>query len=858
MRLSLSVLLLQLAVASYALTRKDYAQHDYYAVHLAPDASPAHVAAHLGLELDGPLGELENHYLFKAPKSGQDVLQDAKTELKQLRRKRQLGWSEPHVLDTVLLNQKQEQRRRLFKRVAPPPLDPGRGPLLDPRADGDTPVDSNVQKGLDIAKALGIADPIFQDQWHLYNAAQIGHDINVTGVWMQGITGKNSTVCIVDDGLDMDSDDLRDNYFAAGSYDFNDQVKDPKPRLSDDRHGTRCAGEVSAVRNDACGVGVAYDSKIAGVRILSAVISDADEALAMNYAFQENQIYSCSWGPPDDGRSMEGPGILIQRAMVTGVQKGRQGLGSIYVFAIGNGDAQDDNCNFDGYTNSIYSVSVGGIDRKGMHPYYSEKCSAQLVVTYSSGSGDAIHTTDVGKNQCYSGHGGTSAAGPLAAGVYALLLEIRPDLTWRDIQWLTVLYAAPVDQPSDWQDTTIGRRFSHQFGYGKLDAYAIVEAAKNWTLVKPQAWYFSPWLHVRHDVPQGDQGLSSHFEVTEQMVEDANLDRLEHVTITMNVEHTRRGDLSAELISPNGIVSHIATARRNDDASAGYVDWTFMSVAHWGESGIGEWTVIIKDTKVNEHSGKFIDWRLKLWGESIDASKQELIPLPTNQDDDNHDVETTSASVGTTSIEVPTQTGSVEGNPTDHIDRPINSKISSTSASSAESTSTPTPAPTTVSTSAPTSSSAASSASTSSAEPSATKAPDSNFLPSPFPTFGASKRTQVWIYGALALIAIFCTSLGVWYILTRRRRQRNARDEYEFEMLNEEDVDDDGAGRPLNGAAGKGKGKRRAGELYDAFAEGSEDEDDVFSLGDDDADGEAYHDSEDRGEKHGHEHDETH
>lgn len=837
MRLSPCLLLLQLAATSYALNKKNYSQHDYYAVHLASDASPANVAATLGLEFDGPLGELEHHYLFKAPKSGHDVLQDAKSDLKRLRRKRQLGWNEPHVLDTVLLNQKQEQRKRLFKRVPPPRLDFAQVGPLEPRADGDVAVDSNVQKGLDMAKELGIKDPIYNEQWHLYNPAQLGHDINVTGVWLQGITGKNSTVCIVDDGLDMDSDDLRDNYFAAGSYDFNDQVADPKPRLNDDKHGTRCAGEVAAVRNDVCGVGVAYDSKIAGVRILSAVISDADEATAMNYAFQENQIYSCSWGPPDDGRSMEGPGMLIKRAMLTGVQKGRQGLGSIYVFAIGNGDAQDDNCNFDGYTNSIYSVSVGGIDRKGMHPYYSEKCSAQLVVTYSSGSGDAIHTTDVGKNACYNGHGGTSAAGPLAAGVYALLLEVRPELTWRDIQWLTVLNAAPVDQPSDWQDTTIGRRFSHQFGYGKLDAFAIVEATKNWTLVKPQAWYFSPWLHVRHDVPQGDQGLSSEFEVTEQMVKDANLERLEHVTITMNVDHTRRGDLSAELRSPSGIISHIATSRRNDDAKAGYVDWTFMSVAHWGESGIGKWTVIVKDTKVNDHSGKFIDWRLKLWGESIDGSKQDLLPLPTDQDDDNHDVETTSAVVGTTSIEVPTQTGSVEGNPTDHIDRPVASKVSTT------------PAPTTEPTAAPTS--------TPASKPSATKAPDSNFLPSPFPTFGASKRTQVWIYGALALIAIFCTSLSIWYVLTRRRRQRNARDEYEFEMLNEEDIDD-GAGQALNGGAGKGKGKRRAGELYDAFAEGSEDEEDVFSLGDDEADGEGYRDSIDHRHGEHRSHDEAH
>jgi kexin len=147
---------------------------------------------------------------------------------------------------------------------------------------------------------------------------------------------------------------------------------------------------VSAAKNDVCGVGVAYDSKIAGIRILSGQISDADEAIAMNYDFQHNQIYSCSWGPPDDGKSMDAPGILIKRAMVNGVQNGRSGLGSVYVFASGNGAQSDDNCNFDGYTNSIYSITVGAIDRQGLHPYYSEKCSAQLVVTYSSGSGDAI------------------------------------------------------------------------------------------------------------------------------------------------------------------------------------------------------------------------------------------------------------------------------------------------------------------------------------------------------------------------------------------------------------------------------------------------------------------------------------
>ena len=80
-------------------------------------------------------------------------------------------------------------------------------------------------------------------------------------------------------------------------------------------------------------------------------------------------------------------------------------------------------------------------------------------------------------------------------------------------------------------------------------------------------------------------------DVTKEMLDKANVGRLEHITVTMNVEHTRRGDLSVELRSPEGIISHLSTARRSDETPLGYIDWTFMSVAHWGESGVGTWTI---------------------------------------------------------------------------------------------------------------------------------------------------------------------------------------------------------------------------------------------------------------------------
>lgn len=799
---------------SAAHHKRDFDAHDYYAVHLRSGISPEDVSSHLGLDYAGPLGNLPDHYIFQANERAHeyDHIKTAITDLKAKRRKREIG-SDLHILDNILLAEKQDLQKRfpLVRRSTVPRQEP--------------PVTEAVQKGRDIADSLGIRDPIYGEQWHLYNPVQIGHDINVTGVWTQGITGKNSTVCIVDDGLDLDSEDLKDNYFAAGSWDFNDQVPEPKPRLSDDRHGTRCAGEVAAAKNNVCGVGVAYDARIAGERILSKVISDVDEATAMNYAFDENDIYSCSWGPPDDGQSMEQPGILIRRAMVNGVQRGRNGLGSIYVFAIGNGAMADDNCNFDGYTNSIYSVSVGGIDRAGGHPYYSEACSAQLVVTYSSGAGDYIHTTDVGQNACYKQHGGTSAAGPLVAGIFALMLEANSQLTWRDMQWITVLTAVKLDQHSDWfHNKAIGKDFSHQFGYGKADAYAMVEMAKTFKSVKPQAWYFSPWQHVKSPVPQGDQGLASHFTVTEDMLKQANLERIEHVTVTMNVEHTRRGDLSVELHSPSGMVSHIATHRRDDAARAGYVDWTFMSVAHWGEDGVGDWTVIVKDTLMNDHTGNFTDWRLNLFGECIDPTNQPLLPMPTAEDDDDHDRE--DANVAITSVAVPTETDAPAGNPTGHIDRPVNIKTTTTLDGPVASSTAPSE-PTSVEDDKVEETQAAS---TASAAP-VTTSSGANFLPHPFPTFGVSKNTQIWIYGAFALIVLFLLALGGYLYYQRRRKAWMARDRYQFEMVETEDLDAEGnrAAGYGNGGLGKGR-KKRAGELYDAFAEGSDDE---FDLGED-------------------------
>jgi kexin len=773
---SLRLLLLSVLPVAWArdislAEHRDYNAHDYYVLHLAPTVDPESLANIFGVELDGRWPVADDHYVFRTAKSDHDVIHG-------FRQRRKLKRSDlPDPVDHVLFDQKQVPRRRLHKRAILPRLP----------ADEKTKAEATSYRS-EVANKLGITDPIFNDQWHLFNVETPGYDMNVGPVWMQGITGKNVTVCIIDDGLDSESLDLKPNYSAEGSYDFNDKDPTPKPRLWDDTHGTRCAGEVSAAKNNVCGVGVAYDSQISGVRILSAPITDVDEAEAVAYKNQVNDIYSCSWGPPDDGATMDAPGVLIRRAMQKSVQEGRDGLGSVYVFAVGNGALHGDNCNFDGYTNSIFSVSIGAVDKHRDHPYYSEACSAQLAVTYSSGGGDSIHTTDVGVNKCTGEHGGTSAAGPLVSGIYALLLSLRPDLSWRDVQWLTVMSSKPFykgEKESSWQVTANGKQFSHQYGYGIVDAAAMIEQAKEWTPVKKQSWYFSPWVHVKHDIPEGEVGVSSTLEITKEQLAAANFAKIEQVTVTMNVLHERRGDLSVELRSPFGIVSHLAVKRNKDNEAAGYTDWTFMSVAHFGEDGIGNWDVIVKDHNVNQKTGTFVDYRIKLYGESIDPSKQGTLPLPFDGEDADHADETTTGIISTTSVTAPTATAATVT--TEVPTRPAIQKPTD-------------------------------SAPTSTSLPSETSAPpklDDSFLPSPFPTFGASRTTQIWVFGAIVIIVLFCVGLAGYFYIQKRKHKGLSTNDYEFAVLDDQETD----------AMLETKGRRkRAGELYDAFAGESDEE----------------------------------
>ncbi len=94
------------------------------------------------------------------------------------------------------------------------------------------------------------------------------------------------------------------------------------------------------------------------------------------------------------------------------MKKGRNGLGSIYVWASGNGGSNEDTCACDGYANSIYTITISGASQSGRAKlHHLEECTATLASTFSQ----SIITTDL-NNECTEFHGGSSAAAPFASG----------------------------------------------------------------------------------------------------------------------------------------------------------------------------------------------------------------------------------------------------------------------------------------------------------------------------------------------------------------------------------------------------------------------------------------------------------
>lgn len=434
-------------------------------------------------------------------------------------------------------------------------------------------------------------DPLRWRQWYLEPGG--GMHLNVTGLWEAGVKGGGVSVAVLDDGVELTHLDLALNYDPAASWDLLDADPDPTP-VPWSRHGTQLAGIIAATHhNGLCGMGVAPWSGVGAVRMLGYVVWDATEAAALAYEREHVDVYVAAWGPVDTGTVMEGPGVLASRALAEGISLGRGGRGSIYIWASGNGGFVGDDCNADGYANSLYTLTVSGSTRGGHAPEYAETCAATFVSTYSGDADEdydpeeeqvsGIVTTDTG-GVCTESFRGSSVSAAMVAGVCALAIDVNPNLTWRDMQHLMVRAATPHNPlPSQWTTNGVGTRYSHYFGFGSLDAGKMVGLARGWRSVPPA---FRCRLHAAvHDVPL-EPGRRLVLPLSAR---GCQVVQAEHVQVNVSVSVRTRGQVELVLESPSGTKSTLLPRRPLDLSPYGIHSHPLLTVHMWGEDPRGTW-----------------------------------------------------------------------------------------------------------------------------------------------------------------------------------------------------------------------------------------------------------------------------
>jgi subtilisin family serine protease len=351
-------------------------------------------------------------------------------------------------------------------------------------------------------------DIYFSKQWSFFNNGKnnklSGSDSShIAAAWALlkkyiGNFGKNINLAIIDDGFDLNHEDLKNNFIEG--YDFLE--KDRVPNYGTyDFHGTCCAGIAGASFNNKKGIaGACPECKIMPIRLnLNATTLDSAVIETFEFAFKHNaDIVNCSWGPADNLGPAQ-PGEPLQDLIEKMATKGRNSKGIIIVFASGNGNESiSDSKTFDGYAANKYVFAIGATNASGKRASYSDfgkdldfVVSSSDIDVSSGESFDNIWTTDnsVGgensvdndektenngdnKGLYFSKFGGTSAAAPLASGIIALVLTANPNLSRTDIYDILKKSADKIGD-ENYDDNG----FNIYYGYGRLNACKAVKEA---------------------------------------------------------------------------------------------------------------------------------------------------------------------------------------------------------------------------------------------------------------------------------------------------------------------------------------------------------------------------------------------
>ncbi|CAC5424798.1 FURIN [Mytilus coruscus] len=500
-----------------------------------------------------------------------------------------------------------------------------------------------VQQEIGHVRVPKTVDTEWNNLWYLND--DVTPTMKVSSAWSAGYSGAGIVIAVLDDGLQTDHPDLAANVDTTNDIDIYDSDNNPFPP-SGKSHGTQDNFEWIDFERSVkeiiifCGVGVAFSSTLIdtvqpkrhnlfllkGIRILgSFAISDSEEAQGLSHYLSNVDIYSNSWGPPD-GTGFKGPGSLTKAALLDGVTNGRNGKGAIYIWSAGNGGTTD-NCNGDGYVNSIYTVAISSATI-GQNAWYSEVCAPALAVTYGGSVNDRYLTTITTESGCTSdGIEGTSYAAPLEYRNMLLFFntEAKPTKFFRI--YLTLISSLKLEDISttnslndtyysDWSVNGANKEFSQILGFGLMDADAMVSYGKIWITVPTQQTCTTSILSSSFGTT-----FPIIYTITVTSGDCPSINYLEHVVAHITFSYSSlRGVTQLYLISPSGTRSHLLHYRFQDavdNTAAGSLTWDFMSVHFWKENLIGEWGLEISPN-LTSVTVALDTWSLTFYGTTTD------------------------------------------------------------------------------------------------------------------------------------------------------------------------------------------------------------------------------------------------
>ena len=524
----------------------------------------------------------------------------------------------------------------------------------------------NGAKKASDAKVPGVWD-LSDNQGDLIRGSGITIGIVDDGVQIGGITDSEDgfTPYSLTDGsaphLDLQANmsPYRYNWnFRPGFYpEYN-----PNPGVSDN-HGTAVAGVAAAVGyNSIGGTGVAPTAKISPLRLIADDFTDQDEAEAYDFgsgAKGEGRVHikNNSWGIGNystdlttfgDGSDeiMSTPSTSLAAAALKNAVTQQ---GQIVLFAAGNGLQEGENVNYRGRQNSIYVIPVAAVNDQAVQCNYSTP-GASIVISAPSGGESGANARPQGtlttdrtgddgynpppagstatdlENIAYTEHfNGTSSACPVVAGVSALVLQANPSLNWRDMKEIYIRSASKNDGGDPgWAKNGAGFSFNHKYGAGLVNASKAVRLARS-LLQNPNA--IGTYRKTMTSQSVSLAGLKDSAADEGALIPDNSSKgyvrrfdtrsraplRVEHATLTVDINHPDRGELEIELVSPSGTVSRLAETHTSGfldpttgqfnttprDENANYPNWTFSTVHNWGEDSRGLWTLKVADRKKN-------------------------------------------------------------------------------------------------------------------------------------------------------------------------------------------------------------------------------------------------------------------